>query len=136
MIAVTGYGGTFDVSPLGDEPTSSHYDSVHMQARGREETWDIAMRLWHLDPEAAEKRFEGLLDELPNAKVKNELGDRSLRASTTEGDILGVAYLDKKRGVVVQISCGAAQCKTAEAVYQLVRRVKEKLDTQITEATP
>lgn len=134
--ALTGYEGAFDASELGDEPASSSYDTVHLQARGRDEAFDVAMRLWHLPRAEAATRFDKLAEELPGAKVKNEIGDRSLRASTPGGDILGLAFLDASRGVVVLIQCGASQCRTHETVLALARIVKERAESQFSVEEP
>ncbi len=128
VVAQTGFDGTFDVGELGDEPSTASYDSVHFQARGRSETFDVAMRVWRLTPEEAQKQFERLLGELPGAIEKNELGDRSVRAATAGGEILGLAFLDSPRGSVVLLQCGASQCRSHEKVLALARLVRERLE--------
>jgi hypothetical protein len=125
---LTGYEGAFDVGELGDEPRSATYDTLHLQARGKDEGYDVALRMWRLPPDEAEKHFERLLGDLPGAQAKNELGDKSLRAATAGGDILGLAYFDRARGVVVLIQCGASQCRTHETVLALARVVKNRVD--------
>jgi hypothetical protein len=126
----TGYTGAFDVSELGDEPQSERYDSVHLQARGKDETYDVALRVWRLPSTEASTHFDRLASELPGAQIKNELGDRSLRASTPKGDILGVAFLDAKRGVVALIQCGSSQCRSHEDVLNLARIVQTRVETE------
>jgi hypothetical protein len=127
---VTRYDGSFDVSSLGDEPTTPEYDSVHLQARGKDETYDVAMRVWKYDPDAAAKHYDRLLGELPGAQAKNELGDKSLRASTPQGDIFGIAFLDAKRGVVVLIQCGSSQCHSHVDALNMARIVKERVEAE------
>jgi len=118
---LTGFEGAFDAAELGDEPPSDHYDTVHLQARGKDETYDVALRLWRYPPADATKQYDRLTRELPGAQAKNGIGDRSLRASTPAGDILGLAFLDSKRGIVVLIQCGASQCRTHETVLGIAR---------------
>lgn len=126
--AATGYKGDFDVGTLGDEPPSAEYDSVHLEARNQPEAYDVAVRVYRMDPAEAERHFQRIADELPNVKLGQELGDRSLRASSEGGDILGVAYLDRARGVVVLLQCGVSQCPDHDRAMEILRRVKERVD--------
>jgi hypothetical protein len=127
---LTGYDGGFDVSELGDEPQSASYDTVHLQARGKAESYDVALRVWRLPGDDASKRFDKLVEELPGAAIKNELGDRSLRAAAPGGEILGLAFLDRTRGVLVLIQCGASQCRTHETVLALARTIQTRIAAQ------
>src|SRR5262249_10865625 len=127
---IPGFGGTFDVSRLTDEPASPTYDSLHLQARGREESFDVAVRLWHLTPDGAGKQYQRLLDELPGIQEKNELGDKSLRATSEKGDILAAAYMDLRRGTVVLIQSGASQCRSHDVALQILRLIKERADAK------
>lgn len=127
----TGYAGTFDVGKLGDDPTSAEYDNVHLRARGRPETYDIALRVWMLDEGEAQRQFGRLLEELPNAQPRDEIGDRSLRAASDAKDIFGLAWLDGKRGIVALLTCGAALCRSHEVVLGLARMVHERIDAKM-----
>jgi hypothetical protein len=129
----TGFTGSFDVGELGDEPTSERYDSIHMQARGKDETFDVALRVWHLKSDDAVKHFEELLGELPGGKATTEIGDRSLRTATAKGDIIGLGTLDIRRGTVLLITCGASQCRTHETVLMLMRTAKERLEMELSD---
>ena len=128
---ITGFAGDFDARELGDEPTSERYDSLHLQARGRDETHDIALRLWRMPVDDARKHIQELLGQLPGAKGGAELGDRSLRTATPKGDILGFGYLDEKHGTVVLITCGTSQCRSSETLLMLMRKVKDRLDAEL-----
>ena len=74
---------------------------------------------------------ESLAADLPGVDPRNELGDRSLRASSPKGDILGFAWLDEKWGVVVLLTCGAAQCRSHDTVLGLARIVEERIDATL-----
>ncbi len=128
VIAATHFKGAFDVRELGDEPSTPEYDSVHLQARGEDEAYDVALRLWKLPLPDAEPHYDKMKADLPGVKETNELADRSLRASTASGDILGVAFLDAKRGVIALIQCGASQCRSHETVLGIARAVKERIE--------
>jgi hypothetical protein len=133
VVAVTGYTGQFDVGDLGDEPASPEYDSVHLRARGQPESYDVAARVWKLDPKEAEAHFGRLLTELPHVKATNDVGDKSLRAA--QNDILGAAFLDAKNGIVVLVQCGASQCKSDQQVVDIEKKVKDHIDA-LYPATP
>jgi len=126
VAAVTGFEGDFETGPLGDEPDTAQYSSFHLRALDRPESFDVALRLWKLPPSEAQQRYGTLMDSLPTADERNEIGDRSLRAA--EGQIRGVAFLDGKRGAVVLLTCGIAQCRTPEDAVAIARRIYEKLD--------
>ncbi|MBI4509415.1 MAG: carboxypeptidase regulatory-like domain-containing protein [Deltaproteobacteria bacterium] len=128
---VTGYAGVLDVGRLGNEPPSEEHDSVHLRARNQPEAYDIALRVWKLSLGDAQSHFGSLLADLPNAAAKDEIGDRSLRAISPDGNILGLAFLDAKKGVVVLLSCGSSQCRSHDNVFVLARIVKERLDLML-----
>lgn len=117
---VTGFDGTFETGPLGDEPDTDQYSSQHFKALGQPESFDVAVRVWNVSPDDAEARYESLASSLPQTEERDEVADRSLRA--TEGDIFGVAYLDRARGLVLLITCGQSQCADVEQVAALAER--------------
>jgi hypothetical protein len=125
---VTGWTGEFDVSDLGDEPPSPQYNSVHLRAKNQGEAYDVAARVWHVSADESDTLFTKLTKELPGVKEGDELGDRSLRAVSAEGDILGFAFVDKSRGVVLLVQCGASQCKSGDTVFAIAKRMKERAD--------
>jgi hypothetical protein len=125
------------VRDLGDEVSTPEYDSVHLQARGMPEGYDVALRMWKLPPEEAPAHFESVKRDLPGVKDTNEIGDKSLRASTANGNILGIGFLDEKRGVIVLIQCGASQCRSHETVLRIARSVRERVEREYpVEGTP
>jgi hypothetical protein len=129
--ARTKYDGNFETGPLSDEPDTATYSSQHFKAIGRPETWDVAIRVWRLDPGKAQERYDELLSQLPGISEKDEIASRSFMAN--EADIRGIGFLDGPRGVVVLITCGTNQCGTnedANALAQIVYgRVKQLLPT-------
>jgi hypothetical protein len=125
--ARTRFDGAFETGPLGDEPDTATYSSQHFKALGRNEGFDVALRLWRVGPAAAIERYEELRSGLPGVDEKDEIASRSLRA--LEDDIYGVGFLDGQRGVVVLLTCGKSQCAAMEdavALAQLAHaRIKE-----------
>ena len=123
--ARTKYDGGFETGPLSDEPDTATYSSQHFKALGRPETWDVALRMWRLDPGKAQDRYEELVSQLPGVVEKDELASRSFVAS--EGDIRGVAFLDAPRGIVVLLNCGQNQCNTVDDVTSLAKTIYDRL---------
>jgi hypothetical protein len=117
----TGYRGDFDVARLADQPTTPTYDSLHFKARGQDERYDLAIRAWYLPPDDLEAQFQALLDRLPQARRVNRLADSSLVAQ--EGPILAVAFLARRAGFVLSMTCGQRLCRDHRVLEGLARRV-------------
>ena len=123
--ARTKYDGQFEPGPLSDEPDTANYSSQHFKALGRPETWDVAVRVWRLEPGKAQERYEELLSQLPGVNEKDDIASRSFIAN--ENDIRGVGFLDGPRGVVILITCGISQCTSQEDANALARIVYDRL---------
>jgi hypothetical protein len=123
--ARTKYDGQFETGPLSDEPDTATYSSQHFKALARPETWDVALRLWRLDPAKATERYEELLTQLPGVSEKDDIASRSFIAN--ENEIRGVGFLDGTRGLVVLLTCGANQCTSMDDALALANGVYAKL---------
>ncbi len=123
--ARTKYDGTFETGPLSDEPDTSIYSSQHYKALNRNESWDVAVRMWRLDPAAALDRYDELRSGLKQIEERDEIASKSLRA--IENDIFGVAFLDGQRGVVVLITCGKSQCPKPEDAVSLGQTIHRRI---------
>ncbi len=121
----TDYDGRFETGPLGDEPDTQVYSSQHYKALGRDQRWDVAVRMWRLRPDAALERYDELRAGLPAVEERDEIASRSLRAN--EKDIYAVAFLDGQRGVTVVITCGKSQCTTVEAAVDLAKLIHQRV---------
>ena len=121
----TKYDGSFETGPLQDEPDTASYSSQHFKALGRPETWDIAIRMWKLDPGKAQERYDELLTQLPGTVEKDEIASRSFVA--TEGEIKGMGFLDAPRGIVILITCGASQCTSIDDATALGKIAYDKV---------
>jgi len=121
----TRYDGAFETGPLADEPDTATYSSQHFKALGRPESWDIALRMWRLDPAKAQDRYDELLAQLPNTTEKDEVGTRSFSAS--EGEIRGYGFLDAPRGIVLFINCGSNQCTGPDDAAALSKIIYDRI---------
>jgi hypothetical protein len=92
------------------------------------------LRVWRLGPAAADAQYRKLLDELPGAHATDEMGDASLRARS--GEINGLAFLVRERGVVASLTCGASQCPEAAQLLKLAKLVESRLPDLPPEAVP
>jgi hypothetical protein len=119
---VTGFAGKFDVGKLPDRTSSDVYDSRHFKAVDKPETFDVGLRVWAIGSEAADAQYRKLLSELPGATATEEMGDASLRARG--GDVVGFAFLLREKGVLVQLSCGQAQCSEPSMILRLSKLVE------------
>ena len=85
----------------------------------------MGLRVWRLGTAAAEVQFRKLMSTLPGAKATDEVGDASFRAKS--GSIAGLVYLVRERGVVVSMTCGAAQCTEPGQLVKLAKLVESRL---------
>ena len=119
---VTGFAGEFEVGRMTDRVRSDVFDSRHFKAKGKPEAFDVGVRVWAIGPAAAEEQFKKLVGELPAAVATEEIGDQSLRARG--GDVWGLAFLLREKGLVVQLSCGTSQCTEPGMILRLAKLVE------------
>jgi hypothetical protein len=131
---VTGYAGAFLAGKLADLPTTEFYDSRHLKAEGRPESFDVGLRVWRLGPAGAEAQYRKLLTQLPGAEVRDEIGDASLRARA--GEVLGLAFLSRERGTVVSLTCGVNQCTDPAQLLRLAKLIEGHLGELAPAAPP
>jgi hypothetical protein len=132
--AVTGFVGKFTLGKLTDLPTTEFYDSRHFKAQGKPESFDVGLRVWRIGPAAAEAQYRKLLEELPGARSTDEVGDASLRARS--GEINGLAFLVRERGVVASLTCGASQCPEPAQLLKLAKLVESRIPELPAETPP
>jgi hypothetical protein len=126
----TKFDGSFETGPLSDEPDTAEYSSQHFKALNRPETYDIAIRLWRLEPGKAQERYEELLGSLPGTTEQDSIANRSF--SALENDIRGIGFLDAPRGVVVLMTCGTNQCTSPDDASALANVVYGRIKQLVT----
>jgi hypothetical protein len=122
---VTGYVGKFEDGKLTDLPTTEFYDSRHFKALGKPESFDVGLRVWRLGAAASEVQYSKLMTTLPGAHATDEVGDGSFRAQS--GEIGGLVFLVRERGVVVSMTCGSGQCSEPAQLAKLAKLVESRL---------
>lgn len=123
---ITGYEGKFESGPLNDEADTANYSSQHFKALGQPEVFDVAIRLWRLDEAKALQQFTELAETLPGVTERDDIADKSLLA--IEGDIQGYAFLDKRRSLVVLITCGKGQCSEQSQLVTLATKIFSNIE--------
>ena len=122
---VTGYVGSFEKEKLSDLPTTEFYDSRHFKAVDKPESFDVGLRVWRLGVAAADAQYQKLRRELPKADVTDEIGDASFRARS--GNIGGLVFLVRDRGIVVSLTCGSDQCADPAQLATIGKLVESRL---------
>ncbi len=90
---------------------------MHLQAKDRDEVWDVAYRVWKDPPGGLApvvETFEATLTGIPiTGEITSEtwISDRE--------DVRVVAFLDRERDVGVLLTCGAMQCVDIETAIIL-----------------
>ena len=90
-------------------------------------TFDIALRLWRLEPGKAQERYDELLQKLSGAQERDDIASRSFVAN--EEAIKGMGFLDAPRGIVVLLTCGSSQCSSTEDVVALGQIIHGRIRT-------
>lgn len=122
----TGYTDAFEVKELGDLARTHFYHGVHLQAEGRDEVWDVALRVWKDPPGGLQPVVETFEATLPQVKVTGEITPETWVYDTEE--VRAVAFLDRERNVGVLLTCGAMQCVDIETAIILASFVHGNLD--------
>jgi hypothetical protein len=122
---ITKYDGKFETGPLQDEPDTASYTSQHFKAIEREETWDVALRVWRLPSGKALERYEEVMRQMPAVTEKDDIANRSFL--TAEGEIRGVGFVDVQRGVVGVLTCGTSICSNTEQSMAMAKTAYSKI---------
>jgi hypothetical protein len=122
----TNYTDAFDVKDLGDLARTHFYHGVHLQAKGRDESWDVAYRVWKDPPgglDGVQSTFEATL---PGVSPSPEITDETWLYDTE--DVRAVAFLDRERSIGVLLTCGGSQCVDIESAIILAKYLYDHLD--------
>lgn len=122
---ITKFDGKFETGPLQDEPDTATYSSQHFKAIGREETWDVALRVWRLPSAKASERYDELRGQMPAVDEKDDIATKSFL--TTAGEIRGVGFVDAGRGVVAIVTCGTSICSSPDQASAMAKAIYAKL---------
>ncbi len=125
----TGYTEAFEVKELGDLARTHFYHGVHLQAVGRDEVWDVALRVWKDPPGGLQPVVETFEATLPQVAVSGEITPETWIYDSD--DVRAVAFLDRERNVGVLLTCGAMQCVDIETAIILASFVHGNLESLV-----
>jgi len=115
----------FDVGRLATLKRTANMDSIHFKAVGKRQTYDLAYRVWRLAPGRLVAFYRKLYQEYPNSRSVDLVGNRSFVAGNAT--VLAHVFLDRKRSVVVSVTCGVKLCPTHKKLVGVVRLLQERL---------
>jgi len=127
----TSYAEAFTIKELGDLARTVFYHGVHLQAVDRDETWDLAYRVWRDPPGGLQTVQETFEATLPGVVASPDITPQTW---IYDGELVrAVAFLDQERNVGVLLTCGASQCADIETAIILASFIHGRLDQLKTE---
>lgn len=125
----TGYTDAFDVKELGDLRRTHFYHGVHLEASERDETWDVAYRVWKDPPGGLDPVVETFQATLPGVKPSTEV---TAQTWVLDGDsVRAVAFIDPEQSLGVLLTCGASQCVDIETAIILANFLYGNADSLV-----
>jgi len=122
----THYAEPFDVEDLSDLERTDFYHGVHLRARGRDEPWDLAYRVWRDPPGGMDPVVSTIQETMAGVKPSAEITPETWLL-TAEG-VQAVAFVDRTAKVGVLLSCGDQQCPDIETAIILAKTVHRNLE--------
>ncbi len=122
----TFYADPFDVEDLSDLERTDFYHGVHLRARGRDEPWDLAYRVWRAPPGGMDPVVSTIQETMGGVKPSAEITPETWLL-TAEG-VQAVAFVDREAQVGVLLSCGDQQCTDIETAIILAKTLQRNLD--------
>ena len=112
---------------LDNAQRSATFDSLHLRARPPYgESHDVAVRVWKAPRAELDATWAELRASLPRARVVDQVADTSFEAS--EAGLHGHAFVDRKAGVLVIVTCGALVCAAPADARAIAKLVHDRLD--------
>lgn len=122
----TGFADAFEVKDLGDLAHTHFYHGVHLHAVGREETWDVGLRVWSDPPGGLDPVIETFQATLPGVQKSGEITDETWVFDSEA--VRAIGFVDRARKVAVLLTCGGMQCIDIDTTIVLGRHVHDRLD--------
>ncbi len=130
----TGYAEAFAVKDLGDLARTHFYHGVHLQAVDRDESHDVAYRVWKDPPGGLAGVQETFEATLPGVEPSSEITDQTWVFDSE--DVRAVAFLDPEQSVGLLLTCGAEQCVDIETAIILAKFAADHLEALTMEDAP
>lgn len=130
----TGFADAFDVKDLADLARTHFYHGVHLQAADRDETFDVAYRVWKNPPGGLASVQETFEATLPGVAPSTEITDQTWVFDSE--DVRAVAFLDPEASIGLLLTCGVQQCVDIETAIILAKFAADHLDLLTMDAAP
>ncbi len=130
----TGYAEAFAVKDLGDLARTHFYHGVHLQAVDRDESYDVAFRVWKDPPGGLTGVQETFEATLPGVEPSTEITDQTWVFDSE--DVRAVAFLDPEQSLGLLLTCGGQQCVDIETAIILAKFAADHLDALTMEDAP
>lgn len=115
----TGYSDAFNLEDLTDLKRTDFYHGVHFQAAGREERFDLALRVWRAPPGGMDPVVATIQETFGAAKPTGEITPETWTLSTD--GVHAVAFIDREEKVGVLLTCGDLQCADIDTAIILAK---------------
>jgi hypothetical protein len=122
----TGFADSFEIRELGDYPRESFYHGVHLQAVDRDETYDVAYRVWKAPPSGLDSVKATFEATLPSVDPSDEITAETWTHDA--GDVRAVAFIDRAAEVAVLLTCGGEQCADLATAIILAKVIHGRID--------
>ncbi len=121
------FGGslTFKVGRLSTMKPTKDSDSLHFEAVGKPQTYDLALRVWRYPAAELVRKYQSLMRLYPGSRIVNQVGNQSFVAGNDR--ILAHVFLSKSDGVLVSVTCGKDLCRDHKGLLKVVRLVQGRL---------
>lgn len=122
----TSYPDNFQIGDITDLERKSFYHGVHFQAVGREESWDLAFRVWKVPPGGLDPVIATIKETMGPVTPTSEITPETWVLATAE--VQAVAFIDRDAQVGVLLSCGSMQCVDVDTAIILAKTIHRNLD--------
>ncbi len=128
---VLSYKGDYTAGPLGDQPDTDMYSTMHLQANNSDQSYDIAVRMWTFsNAQAARESFVGMVDSLPNAKEKKALPWGNVDGVIgDQGPVKAMGLVDYSRNIALILTCGNNLCKNESDLELITKETFKVLES-------
>lgn len=121
----TGDDGTLVLRDLDDLERTAFYHGIALTAEGRDETFDVTLRVWIDPPAGLAPILETITATLPGVKPKSIVTEETWISE--DGVRRVVAFVDRSSEAAVLLTCGVEQCADTDTAIILAKLVANRI---------
>jgi hypothetical protein len=121
----TGDDGKLTLRDLDDLERTAFYHGIALTAEGRDETYDVTLRVWIDPPAGLAPILETITATLPGVKPKSIVTDETW--TSEDGIRRIVAFVDRSNEAAVLLTCGVEQCVDMDTAIILAKLVANRI---------